>query len=73
MEEKIKTILRKIKPALLMAGGEIQFVGIADNVVSIKINSFGCGCHISPKTVQIGLEKAIKREIPEIQKVQAVF
>ncbi|MCB7129238.1 MAG: NifU family protein, partial [Candidatus Brocadiales bacterium] len=40
--EKVKQVLEEIRPALQADGGDIDFVGIEDNVVKVKLMG-ACG------------------------------
>lgn len=72
MEEKVKEVLEKIRPMLQRDGGDISFVGIEGNVVKVKLQG-ACGCcPMSQMTLKAVVEQTIKKEIPEIERVEAV-
>lgn len=72
MEDKIAKALESIRPALQMDGGDIELVGIADGVVRVRLTGACAGCPMSQMTLQMGVERAIKREVPEVVRVEAV-
>ena len=71
--EKIEKMLENIRPYLQADGGDISLVEITDDLV-IRVKLLGaCGCcpH-SMQTLKLGVEQAIKKEVPEIKEVVAV-
>lgn len=72
MEEKVTKVLESIRPGLQMDGGDIELVAVQDGVVKVRLVGACAGCPMSMMTLQMGVERAIKREIPEIIRVEAV-
>ncbi len=72
MEEKVTKVLEAIRPGLQMDGGDIELVGVADGVVKVRLTGACSGCPMSMMTLQMGVERAIKREVPEVVRVEAV-
>lgn len=67
---KIKDILNtEIRPAVAMDGGDIQFHGYADGIVTLYLRGACSGCPSSSFTLQMGVENRLKALIPEIQEV----
>lgn len=70
--DRVKRVLDEIRPALQADGGDIDFVGIDDNVVKVKLIG-ACGtCPSSLVTLKMGVEARLKEEIPEVECVEAV-
>ncbi|MFQ5956457.1 MAG: NifU family protein [Candidatus Brocadiales bacterium] len=70
--EKVKKVLEEIRPALQADGGDIDFVGIDNNIVKVKLMG-ACGtCPSSLVTLKMGVEARLKEEIPEVECVEAV-
>lgn len=70
--EKVKKVLEEIRPALQADGGDIDFVGVENNVVKVKLLG-ACGtCPSSLVTLKMGVEARLKEEIPEVECVEAV-
>ncbi len=70
--EKVKQVLEEIRPALQADGGDIDFVGVEDNVVKVRLVG-ACGtCPSSMVTLKMGVEARLKEEIPEVECVEAV-
>jgi Fe-S cluster biogenesis protein NfuA len=72
LEEKVTKVLESIRPGLQMDGGDIELVAVQDGVVKVRLVGACAGCPMSMMTLQMGVERAIKREIPEVIRVEAV-
>ncbi|MCX5778408.1 MAG: NifU family protein [Elusimicrobia bacterium] len=73
MKEKVEKALAKIRPHLQADGGDVELVDVsADGVVKVRLTG-ACGCcPMSTMTMQQGIVKTLKKEIPEIKDVQSV-
>ena len=72
MEDKIAKALESIRPALQMDGGDIELIGVNEGVVQVRLTGACAGCPMSQMTLQMGVERAIKREVPEVVRVESV-
>jgi len=69
---KVDAVLESIRPALIADGGNVELVEVKDGKVSLKLRG-ACGhCPMSQMTLRMGIEREIKRQLPEIQQVEAV-
>ena len=72
LKEDVEKVLEKIRPGLNRDGGDIELVDIKDSVVYVKLKG-ACGtCPMATITLKNWVEANLKREIPEINAVQAV-
>jgi Fe-S cluster biogenesis protein NfuA len=70
IEEKIKKIIEeKIRPALVLDGGGIDFMGMDGNNVKVRLQGACQGCPSAQITLQMGVLRLLKQEIPEIEDV----
>lgn len=69
MEEKIKLLIEDIRPLLNYDGGDIEFVHYEDKFVYIKITGACQNCGFQDETINLGIERYFKEEIPEIEGV----
>ncbi len=70
MEEKVRKVIEeKVRPALQMDGGGIELVGIDGNIVKVRLTGACHGCPSATMTLQMGVERILKAEIPEIEAV----
>ncbi len=72
MREMVEKVLEKIRPALRADGGDVELLDITDGVVKVKLRGACGGCPMSQITMTQGIEKEIKKAIPEVKKVLAV-
>ncbi|MDZ7270683.1 MAG: NifU family protein [candidate division KSB1 bacterium] len=72
MQEKVKEVLDKIRPALQRDGGDVELVEVKDGIVSVRLKGACGGCPMSQMTLKMGIEREIKRLVPEVKQVIAV-
>lgn len=72
MKEKVEKALDKIRPALMADGGNVELVDVEGETVKVKLTGACGGCPMSQLTLKMGIERFIKKEIPEIKEVIAV-
>lgn len=73
MEERIQVVLEPIREAIQMDGGDVEFVSYDEDtkVVYVALTGSCVGCPASVMTLKMGVERAIRQEIPEIESVEA--
>ncbi len=69
MEEQIREALNEIRPALQADGGDIDYLGMEDGYVKVRLRGACSGCPSSTITLQMGVERAIRERVPEIKGV----
>lgn len=72
MREKVEAILEKIRPILQADGGDVELVDVNDGVVKVKLTGACMGCPMSTITLQQGIARILKEQIPEVKEVIAV-
>jgi|Deesub1362B_J571_1020462.scaffolds.fasta_scaffold00112_52 Fe-S cluster biogenesis protein NfuA len=72
MKEKVEKAVEKIRPLLQADGGDIELMGVEGNVVRVRLTGACAGCPMSQMTLQMGVEKSLKEQVPEIERVEAV-
>ena len=73
MKERIEKALSNIRPSLQADGGDVELVDVEDGIVRVRLTGACSGCPMSQMTLKQGIEQFIKKEIPEIQRVEAVI
>lgn len=70
---KVEKALDKVRPMLAADGGDVELVEVtSDNIVRLKLTgTCGC-CPMSQMTLKNGVEKMLKKEVPEIKNVEAL-
>ncbi len=72
-EEEVEEVLEKVRPQLAAEGGDVELVDITeDGIVKVKLQGACASCPMSSMTLSMGIEKALKKNIPEVKEVQAV-
>lgn len=72
MEEKVKEAIEKIRPFLQRDGGDIEFISVEDGVVKVRLTGACAGCPMSQMTLKGAVEQALKKEVPEVERVENV-
>jgi len=72
MRERVEEVLDQIRPSLMRDGGNVELVDVNDGVVKVNLTGACAGCPMSTITLKMGIEKILKKEIPEIKEVIAV-
>jgi len=73
MKEKVEEALNKVRPALQADGGDVELVEIGENgVVKVRLKGACGGCPMSQMTLKMGIERILKKEVPEVVSVEAV-
>ncbi len=73
MKEKVIKALNAIRPSLQADGGDVEFVDYKDGIVQVRLRGSCAGCPMSQMTLKAGIERMLKKEIPEIKSVESVF
>jgi len=72
IENRVKKALEQVRPQLQADGGDIDYVGFDNGIVKVKLKGACSGCPMSAMTLQLGVENLLKKQIPEVKKVEAV-
>jgi len=72
MKERVEKVIEKIRPVLQADGGNIELVDVVDGVVQVRLMGACAGCPGAQMTLKMGVEKALKEEIPEVKSVESV-
>jgi len=73
LRDKVATAIDDIRPSLQADGGDIELVAVGeDGLVSVKLKGACAGCPMSQMTLSHGVEKHLKKIIPEVSSVIAV-
>jgi Fe-S cluster biogenesis protein NfuA len=72
VKEKVQKAIEEIRPRLQADGGDIELIDVKEGVVKVKLKGACAGCPMSTMTVQWGVENFLKKNIPEVKKVEAI-
>ena len=70
--QQIKKLLEtRVRPAVAMDGGDIQFESFEDGIVTLLMKGACSGCPSSTATLKMGIENMLRHYIPEVTEVRA--
>lgn len=73
MKERVQAALDKVRPHLQADGGDVELVEITEgNVVKVRLKGACSGCPMSQMTLKMGIERFLKKEVPEVKSVESV-
>jgi Fe-S cluster biogenesis protein NfuA len=72
MREKVEVALNKIRPYLVADGGDVELIGVTDDVVTLKLLGACGACPMSTMTLKHFVERTLKEQVPEVREVVAV-
>ena len=72
MHTKVQAALDKVRPMLQADGGDVALVEVVDGIVKVRLKGACAGCPMSRMTLKNGIEKVLKKEIPEVKAVESV-
>ena len=73
MKEQIEKALEDVRKMLAADGGDIELVDVSpDGKVKVRLKG-ACGCcPMSQMTLKMGVEKLLKKAVPQVKEVIAV-
>ncbi len=72
VKERVQEALDLIRPALQADGGDVELVDVEGGVVKVRLVGACAGCPMSQLTLANGVERVLKEQIPEVERVEAV-
>ncbi|TKJ45364.1 hypothetical protein CEE35_04350 [Candidatus Aerophobetes bacterium Ae_b3b] len=73
MQEKVEKALAKVRPSLQADGGDVELIEVNDEgVVKVRLTGACGGCPMATMTLKAGIERVLKKEVPEVKRVEAV-
>lgn len=70
-KEKVEDALKEVRPMLEADGGNVELVSVSENDGKVTLRLTGaCGhCPMSQMTLKMGVERIIKKKVPEVKEV----
>lgn len=73
LHQRVERVLNLIRPAVQSDGGDLELVDVTPaGIVQIRLHGACVGCPSSSMTLQMGIERNLKANIPEVRGVEAV-
>lgn len=72
LTQRVSDVLETIRPMLLADGGNVALISVEDGIVKLQLQGACGSCPMSQLTLKMGIERELKRQIPEIKEVVAI-
>ena len=73
MRERVQAAIDLIRPNLQADGGDVELVDIGeDGIVKVRLQGACHGCPMAAMTLQMGIERVLKQQVPEVTGVENV-
>jgi Fe-S cluster biogenesis protein NfuA len=72
LERVLEVVEDRIRPRIRMDGGDITVVDVQDGIVRVRLHGACHACASTQVTLQQGVERLLRQEIPEIRGVEQV-
>lgn len=69
-KERVEAVLDRIRPFLQADGGDIEVLDVAGNSATVRLTGMCAGCPSAHMTLHVGIESALREEIPEFDSLQ---
>ena len=70
--ERVEAVLNRVRPFLLADGGDIELIDISGNSADVKLTGMCAGCPSAHMTLYLGVETALREEIPEFESLRLI-
>jgi len=70
--QRVDRALDQIRPAIRMDGGEVELIDVEEGIARVRMLGACGGCPMSTMTLKMGIERAIRQQVPEVKSVEAV-
>jgi len=71
-KERVESVLGRVRPFLQADGGDIEVIGVDGNSVDVKLTGMCAGCPSAHMTLYLGVEAALRDELPEFEALRLV-
>jgi Fe-S cluster biogenesis protein NfuA len=74
LKNKVMKAVEELRPYLQADGGDIELADVDEDkgVVKVRLKGACVGCPMAQSTLQLGVEKFLKKKVPEIKWVEAI-
>lgn len=73
LRERVQSTLDLIRPNLQADGGDVELLDVGeDGIVKVRLQGTCHGCPMAAMTLQMGIERILKQQVPEVQGVENV-
>jgi Fe-S cluster biogenesis protein NfuA len=65
--ERVEAVIARLRPLLQNDGGDIELVDVTGNTARVRMSGNCVGCPSASMTLYVGLEWALKEEMPDFE------
>ena len=65
--ERVEAVLDRVRPYLQADGGDIELLAVNGNSADVRLTGICAGCPSAHMTLHVGVEAALRQEIPEFE------
>jgi Fe-S cluster biogenesis protein NfuA len=70
--DRIEAVLDRVRPFMQADGGDIELIDVTGNSAEVKLTGMCAGCPSAHMTLYLGVETALREEIPEFETLRLV-
>ena len=70
--DRVESVLNRVRPFLQADGGDIELMTVNGNSAEVRLTGMCAGCPSAHMTLHVGVESAIREEIPEFETLRLV-
>jgi Fe-S cluster biogenesis protein NfuA len=71
-KERVEAVLSRVRPFMQADGGDIELMAVNGNSADVKLTGMCAGCPSAHMTLYLGVETALREEIPEFESLRLV-
>ena len=68
--ERVEAVLERVRPFMQADGGDIELIEVNGNSADVKLTGMCAGCPSAHMTLYLGVEMALREEIPEFENLR---
>lgn len=72
LKARVQEVLNLVRPNLQADGGDVELIDVVDGIAKVKLQGACHGCPMAAMTLQMGIERTLRAQIPEIKGVENV-
>lgn len=65
--DQVQAVIDRIRPYIQTDGGDIELISINGNKANVRLTGNCVGCPSAHLTLHLGIETAIREEVPEFE------
>ena len=70
LRDRVEAVIACIRPMMQADGGDIELLDVAGNSAEVRLTGMCAGCPSAHMTLYLGVENALREEIPEFESLR---